>query len=123
MTNSVEELEDAECILIIGSNTTVSHPVIATRIFRAREKGAKIIVVDPRRTQIASYADLYLAEKSGTDVALVNGLLHIIIKEGWYAKEFVEKRTEGFEFGMAEIRFEAQLPGIGQGGNLAIVKK
>jgi formate dehydrogenase major subunit len=97
MTNSVEELEDAECILVIGSNTTVSHPVIATRIFRARSKGAKIIVVDPRKTQLASYADLYLAEKSGTDVALVNGLLHIIIKEGWYDKEFVEKRTEGFD--------------------------
>jgi len=96
MTNSVEELEDAACILIIGSNTTVAHPIIATRIFRAREKGAKIIVVDPRKTHIASYADLYLAEKSGTDVAVINGLLHIIIKEGWYDKEFVEKRTEGF---------------------------
>jgi len=96
MTNSVEELEDAACILIIGSNTTVAHPIIATRIFRAREKGAKIIVVDPRKTHIASYADLYLAEKSCTDVAVINGLLHIIIKEGWYDKEFVEKRTEGF---------------------------
>ena len=53
MTNSVEELEDAACILIIGSNTTVAHPIIATRIFRAREKGAKIIVVDPRKTHIA----------------------------------------------------------------------
>jgi len=97
MTNSVEELEDAECILIIGSNTTVAHPIVATRIFRAKEKGAKIIVIDPRKTHIAFYADLYLAEKSGTDVAVINGLLHIIIKEGWYDKEFVEKRTEGFD--------------------------
>lgn len=96
MTNSVEEIEDAECILIIGSNTTVAHPIVATRIFRAKEKGAKIIVVDPRKTQLASYADIYLAEKSGTDVAVINGLLHIIIKEGWHDKEFVEKRTEGF---------------------------
>lgn len=97
MTNAVEEIEDAGCILIIGSNTTVAHPIVAARIFRAKEKGAKVIVVDPRRTHIAEFADIYLPEISGTDVAVVNGLLHIIIKEGWYDKEFVEKRTEGFD--------------------------
>ena len=97
MTNSVEEIEDAECILIIGSNTTMTHPLVAWRIFTAKEKGAKIIVIDPRRTHIAEFADLYLAEKPGTDVAVINGLLHVIIKEGWYDKEFVEARTEGFE--------------------------
>jgi len=97
MTNSVGEIEDAECILVIGSNTTISHPVVAMRIYRAKEKGAKVIVIDPRKTHIATVADLYLAEKSGTDVAVVNGLLHIIIREGWYDREFVARRTEGFE--------------------------
>ncbi len=97
MTNAVEELEGAETILIVGSNTTATHPLVAWRIFTAKEKGAKIIVVDPRKTHIARFADLYLAEKPGTDVAVINGLLHIIIKEGWYDEEFVRTRTEGFE--------------------------
>jgi len=97
MTNAVEELEAAETILIIGSNTTATHPLVAWRIFTAKERGAKIIVVDPRKTHIARFADLYLAERPGTDVAVINGLLHIIIKEGWYDAEFVRSRTEGFE--------------------------
>jgi len=66
MTNAVEELEGAETILIIGSNTTATHPLIAWRIFTAKEKGAKLIVIDPRKTHIARFADLYLAERPGT---------------------------------------------------------
>jgi formate dehydrogenase alpha subunit len=97
MTNSVEEIEDAETILIIGSNTTATHPLVAWRIFTAKEKGAKIVVIDPRRTHIARFADLYLAEKPGTDVAVINGLMHIIIKEGWVDEGFIRSRTEGFE--------------------------
>ncbi len=97
MTNAVEELEGAETILIIGSNTTATHPLVAWRIFTAKEKGAKIIVIDPRKTHIARFADLTLAERPGTDVAVINGLLHIIIKEGWYDEEFVRSRTEGFD--------------------------
>ena len=97
MTNAVEEIEGAETILIIGSNTTATHPLVAWRIFTAKERGAKIIVVDPRKTHIARFADLYLAERPGTDVAVVNGLIHIIIREGWYDAEFVENRTEGFD--------------------------
>src|SRR5512137_1948169 len=97
MTNAVEELEGAETILIAGSNTTATHPLVAWRIFTAKEKGAKLIVVDPRKTHIARFADLYLAEKPGTDVAVINGLINIIIREGWYDEEFVRSRTEGFE--------------------------
>jgi formate dehydrogenase alpha subunit len=97
MTNSTPELEGAECILITGSNTTEAHPLIASRIIKAKEKGAKLIVVDPRRTQIARYADLFVRQRLGTDVAWINGLMHIILKEGWENKEFASTRTEGFE--------------------------
>ncbi len=97
MTNAVEELEAAQTIMIIGSNTTATHPLVAWRIFTAKERGAKIIVIDPRKTHIARFADIYLAERPGTDVAVINGLLHIIIKEGWLDEEFVRNRTEGFE--------------------------
>src|SRR4030042_2538388 len=83
MTNSTPELEDSDCILITGSNTTENHPLIASRILKAKEKGAKLIVIDPRRTQIARYADLFVRQQLGTDVAWINGLMHIILKEGW----------------------------------------
>ena len=97
MTNSTPELEDADCILITGSNTTEAHPLIANRILKAKEKGASLIIIDPRRTQIARYADLFVRQRLGTDVAWINGLMHIILKEGWENKEFITARTEGFE--------------------------
>jgi formate dehydrogenase major subunit len=97
MTNSLPELADAKCIFIIGSNTTENHPIAAKWIFRGREKGAKIIVADPRFIQMAFLADLSVQQRLGTDVALINGLMHIIIKEGWHDKDYVAERTEGFE--------------------------
>ncbi len=97
MTNSVPEIEDADCILITGSNTTASHPLVASRIMKAREKGAKVIVIDPRKTHIAHLADLYVKQNLGTDVAWINGLMHIILKEGWHNQAFIDERTEGFE--------------------------
>ncbi len=97
MTNSVPEIENAKTILIIGSNTTSSHPLVADRIYRAKEKGAKIIVVDPRRNQISLIADIYIPLRPGFDNAFINGLMHIILKEGWHDEEFIKERTEGFE--------------------------
>jgi len=97
MTNSIPELEDSDCILITGSNTTEAHPLVASWILKAKEKGAKLIVIDPRGTQIARYADIFVRQRLGTDVAWINGLMHIILKEGWEDKEFIETRTEGFE--------------------------
>jgi formate dehydrogenase alpha subunit len=97
MTNSIDEFEDADCILITGSNTTENHPLIANRILRAQEKGAKVIVIDPRKTQIGDLADIYARQNLGSDVAWLNGLINVIISEGWYDKEFVSGRTEGFE--------------------------
>jgi formate dehydrogenase alpha subunit len=97
MTNSIEEIEGADCILIIGSNTSVAHPLIATRVFRAKAKGAKVIVADPRRIPIILQSDLHLQQNLGTDVALINGLMHIILKKGWQDQAFIDERTENFE--------------------------
>jgi formate dehydrogenase alpha subunit len=98
MTNSIQEFEDAEVFFVIGSNTTEQHPMIASRIIEAvRQKDAKLIVADPREIKLAKLASFHLKHKVGSDVALLNGLMHIILKEGWEAKEFIKERTENFE--------------------------
>ncbi len=97
MTNSIPEIEDAECIFIIGSNTTVAHPLIASRVYKAKAKGAKIIVADPRRIQMAHNADIYVKQNLGSDVALLNGIMNVILSKGLHDKTFIEERTEGFE--------------------------
>ncbi len=99
MTNSIRDIaEESQCIFIIGSNTTEQHPVIGTKVrWAKRHRGAKLIVADPRRIDIADYADLFLQHKPGTDIALINGLMHVIIKEGWHDEAFIAERTESFE--------------------------
>ncbi|KJR96952.1 MAG: formate dehydrogenase [Desulfobulbaceae bacterium BRH_c16a] len=97
MTNSIEEFEKADCIFIIGSNTSVAHPLIATRIYRAKKNGAKIIVADPRRIHISEIADIYVRQKMGTDVALLNGIMNVILESGWHDREFIDERTEDYE--------------------------
>lgn len=97
MTNSFPEIENTKCIFVIGSNTTVAHPLVATRIYKAKAKGAKLIVADPRRIHLASFADIYVQHRLGTDVALINGIMHVIYKEGWHDQKFIEERTENFE--------------------------
>jgi formate dehydrogenase alpha subunit len=97
MTNSIAEFEDSGCIFIIGSNTTACHPLIAQRIFRAKEKGAKLIIADPRNIQLGRFADLAVNHRMGSDVALLNGMMHLILKNGWQAREYIDARTESFE--------------------------
>ncbi|TCS87048.1 formate dehydrogenase major subunit [Keratinibaculum paraultunense] len=97
MTNSIGEVEGNEVLFVIGSNTTEAHPIIGNKMKKAVKNGAKLIVVDPRKTELASMADLWLPLNSGTDAALINGLMHIIVKENWHDKEFIEKRCKGFE--------------------------
>jgi formate dehydrogenase alpha subunit len=97
MTNSIDELESSKCIFIIGSNTTEAHPLVSNRILRAKARGSKLIVADPRKIHIAHYADLHVSQKLGTDVALINGIMQIIITEGWEARDYVAERTENFE--------------------------
>lgn len=96
MTNSFAELEDADSILVIGSNTTVAHPIAAKRLIRARANGAKLMVADPRKTHIAQLADLHIRQNLGTDVALLNGMMHVIYKNGWHNQAFIDERTEDF---------------------------
>jgi formate dehydrogenase major subunit len=97
MTNTIAEIENAKCIFIIGSNTTEAHPLIGSRILKAKERGAKLIVADPRRIQLSFYADVFVRQQLGTDVALINGIMNVILKQGWYDRKFVEERTEGFK--------------------------
>jgi formate dehydrogenase alpha subunit len=98
MTNSMEEIRNADCILVIGSNTTENHPVIALQVKAAvRQKGAKLIVADPRHIELVDFSHLWLSQKPGTDVALINGLIHTILSRGWQNRAFIEERTEGFE--------------------------
>jgi formate dehydrogenase alpha subunit len=99
MTNSQPEFDrDTNCFLIIGSNTSEGHPLIASRIMKAREeRGAKLVVIDPRETQMARMADLYLCFRPGTDVAVLNGLMNVIIGEGLADEEYIAARTEGYE--------------------------
>ena len=97
MTNSIPEIEDSECIFIIGSNTTVAHPLVAYRVYRAKAKGAKIIVADPRRIHMASIADIYARQNLGSDVALLNGIMNVILAENLHDKTYIEERTEGFD--------------------------
>jgi formate dehydrogenase alpha subunit len=99
MTNSIRDIaEDSKVIFIVGSNTTEQHPVIGIKIRRAkRMRGAKLIVADPRQIDIARYADLHIRHKPGTDIALLNGIMHVILREGWEDEQFIAARTEGFE--------------------------
>jgi len=97
MTNGTAELEDADTIFIIGSNTATAHPLVATRIFRALEKGAKLVVADPRKNQIAEFAHIYLRHKPGTDVALLNGMMKIILEKGLQDQPFIDANTEEFD--------------------------
>jgi formate dehydrogenase alpha subunit len=98
MTNSVPEFsEHTQCFLITGSNTSEAHPLVASHVMEAKERGAKIIVIDPREIQMARLADIYLSFRPGTNVAWLNGLMNVIIEEGLEDKAFVEERTEGFE--------------------------
>ncbi len=98
MTNSIEELEYTDLILATGTNTTENHPVISSFIKRGiRQQGVKLIVIDPREIDLVKYADIWLCQKPGTDVAVLNGLMNVIISENLYAKDYVAERTENFD--------------------------
>ena len=98
MTNSIAELEHAKVILVTGSNTTETHPVIGTLIKRAvLYNKAKLIVVDPRKIDLVQLSTHWLRQNSGTDVAWINGLLHVIIENDWHDKAFIAEHCENFE--------------------------
>ncbi|MCJ7753479.1 MAG: molybdopterin-dependent oxidoreductase [Thermoanaerobaculales bacterium] len=97
MTNSIAEIEQAKIMLVIGSNTTEAHPVISYFMKRAQKNGATLIVCDPRTIDLCRWADLHVQHRVGSDVALINGLIHEIIKQGLEDREFIEQHTENFE--------------------------
>jgi formate dehydrogenase alpha subunit len=98
MTNPISDIEKADVILITGSNTTENHPVLSSYVKRAVNfKGKKLIVVDPRKIPITKFAYLWLRQNLGTDVAWINGMMHVIIKEDLYDVDYVNTRTAGFD--------------------------
>ncbi len=99
MSNSMRDVAtQSAAMLIIGSNTTEQHPVFGTMIRQAViRRGMKLVVADPRRIDIVDFATLHFRQKPGTDIALINGLMYIILEKGWQDKSFIERRTEGFD--------------------------
>jgi len=98
MTNSLDDIVKADVMLVIGSNTTENHPIVALEMKRAvYDFKAKLIVIDPRKIRLTEYTDMWLSQKPGTDVAVLNGLMNVIIEEGLEDKDFINKRTEDYE--------------------------
>jgi formate dehydrogenase alpha subunit len=98
MTNSIRDITEADVLLVTGSNTTEAHPVLSLQMKKAvRKNGAKLILIDPRRIELANFATLHLRHKPGTDVAIFNAMAHVIIREGWLNEAFIAERTEGYE--------------------------
>ncbi len=119
MTNSISEIDDAELMLLVGTNTTEAHPVIGYKMRQAARKGAKLIVIDPRRIELAEEADHWLQLKPGTDIPLLNGLMHVIIKEDLQAQTFIDERCENYEALKATVEkytpeYVSELTGIAE---------
>ncbi|MEZ8630529.1 formate dehydrogenase subunit alpha [Vibrio lentus] len=104
MTNDIPSIKHSDVIFIIGSDTTSAHPIIGSHIKQAvRHGGARLIVADPKKIDIADHAELYLAHRPGTDVMLINGVMQQIIKHGWYDQEYIEDRVDGFDTLLQEV--------------------
>lgn len=97
MTNSIAEVKENDVIFVTGSNTTETHPVIGSFMKQAIKKGAKLIVAEPRRIELAEIADQFIRIKPGTNVALFNGMMHVIYHEDLHDKSFIKKNTENFD--------------------------
>jgi len=96
-TNSISDLKQTDCMMVIGANPTEAHPVTGVKIKQQAMKGKTLIVIDPRKTELAKYADFHLALRPGTNVAVLNMIMYYIISEGWVDEAFISSRTEGYE--------------------------
>ncbi|TKB60156.1 MAG: 4Fe-4S dicluster domain-containing protein [Nitrospira sp.] len=96
-TNSIQDLDLTQLIMVVGANPTESHPVIGAKIKQAHRRGVPLIVIDPRRTELARLADLHLQLRPGSNVALLNAMGHVLVKEGLLDRAFIATRTEGVE--------------------------
>ncbi len=107
MTNSINEISDAKCIFAIGTNTTSTHPVIGLKIKEAKRNGCKIIVANPRGSDLERFADIYIQHKIGTDVPLLMGMCRVIIEENFADISFIKERCENFEsFKESLVKFD-----------------
>jgi len=97
MTNPISEVEEASCILAVGTNLTSSHPIVGQKVRRAARKGTKLIVVNPREIELCRHASLWLQPRPGTDLALLMGIMQIIVEEGLVDLAFIEKRCQNYE--------------------------
>ena len=97
MTNSFADFKKARMIIVVGSNMTEAHPVAATFVKEAVLNGAELVVIDPRRTDLVDFATMHIQLKVGSDVALINGLMNVLISENLYDKEYVASCTTGFD--------------------------
>ena len=104
MTNHLGDMIFSKFILIIGANPAVNHPVSMVHILRAKERGAKIVVVDPHFSKTAAKSDEYLRIRSGTDIAFIYGMLHHIIEKKLYDEQFLKDRVYGYEEVMEEAK-------------------
>lgn len=102
-TNSIEDIKYTDCLFIIGANPTDAHPVTGAKLKQKLMKGCTGIVVDPRKIELAKYANYHLQLRPGTNVALLNMMLYYIVSEGWEDKDFVANRTEGYDSFKQEI--------------------
>ncbi len=117
-TNPLEEIAKADCIFIIGSNTSAQHPLAYARVVNAVQSGAVLMVADPRKVPVAELAKLYLPIRPGANLALINACLHVIIAENLYDEAFVKERTEGFADMAASVKhctpeWAEQITGLG----------
>ena len=97
MSNAINEIDNSDLVFIFGYNPADSHPIVANHILRAKQNGANIIVCDPRRIETARIADMHIALRNGSNIALLNAIGHVIITENLYDRAFVATRTEGFD--------------------------
>ncbi|HMK44051.1 MAG TPA: formate dehydrogenase subunit alpha [Dissulfurispiraceae bacterium] len=104
MTNSIDEISGSEVLLLVGTNTKETHPVVANRMIEAKRRGAKIILIDPRRIPMARFADIHLRLRPGTNVALLKALAHVIVEEDLIDKEFIAEQTTGVESYLASLK-------------------
>jgi formate dehydrogenase alpha subunit len=102
-SNSYQDYEEAGCLMVVGADASANHPVIAIRFRRAMRRGAKIIVVNPKRIDLVEQADLWIAHRPGTDVTLFNAMARVILDEGLADWEFIRTRTENFEAWRASL--------------------
>src|SRR5882724_3705174 len=94
---SYQDIDKLDCAFVIGANMADCHPILFLRLLDRKKEGAKLIVVDPRRNATADKADLFLQIKPGTDLALLNGLLHLLVADGHIDTGFIREFTEGWE--------------------------